>query len=88
MSAECMEMALVDGKMPLIRSGLPKNDVRNIRNPSLTPSAPVPAVGRVFQQPGKARIQPNHIVCAVLVWIRLADVAKKANQTISRTSAA
>jgi hypothetical protein len=32
----------------------------------------------------KARIQRNHIACAVLVWIRLADVARKAGQTIYR----
>lgn len=32
----------------------------------------------------KARIQRNHIACAVLVWIRLADVARRANQTIYR----
>jgi len=32
----------------------------------------------------KARIQRNHIACAVLVWIRLTDVARKAGQTIYR----
>jgi hypothetical protein len=32
----------------------------------------------------KARIQRNHIACAMLVWIRLTDVARKANQTIYR----
>jgi hypothetical protein len=32
----------------------------------------------------KARIQRNHIACAVMVWIRLADVARKAGQTIYR----
>jgi hypothetical protein len=32
----------------------------------------------------KARIQRNHIACAVLVWIRLTDVARKAAQTIYR----
>ena len=30
----------------------------------------------------KARIQRNHIACAVLVWIRLMDVARKTGQTI------
>lgn len=30
----------------------------------------------------KARIQRNHIACAVLVWIRLAEVARKTKQTI------
>jgi hypothetical protein len=30
----------------------------------------------------KARIQRNHIACAVLVWIRMTDVARKTNQTI------
>jgi hypothetical protein len=32
----------------------------------------------------KARIQRNHIACAVLVWIRLTDVARKTSQTIYR----
>jgi hypothetical protein len=32
----------------------------------------------------KARIQRNHIACAVMVWIRLADVARKAGQAIYR----
>jgi hypothetical protein len=32
----------------------------------------------------KARIQRNHIACAMLVWIRLADVVRKAGQTIYR----
>jgi hypothetical protein len=32
----------------------------------------------------KARIQRNHIACAVLVWIRLTDVARKTGQTIYR----
>ena len=32
----------------------------------------------------KARIQRNHIACAMLVWIRLTDVARKAGQTIYR----
>ena len=32
----------------------------------------------------KARIQRNHIACAVLVWIRLTDVARNAGQTIYR----
>ena len=30
----------------------------------------------------KARIQRNHIACAMLVWIRLMDVARKAQRTI------
>ena len=30
----------------------------------------------------KARIQRNHIACAMLVWIRLMDVARKTRQTI------
>lgn len=32
----------------------------------------------------KARIQRNHIACAVLVWIHLTEVARKAGQTIYR----
>ena len=32
----------------------------------------------------KARIQRNHIACAVLVWIRLTDVARETGQTIYR----
>ena len=30
----------------------------------------------------KVRIQRNHIACAMLVWIRLMDVARKAQRTI------
>jgi hypothetical protein len=32
----------------------------------------------------KARIQRNHIACAILVWVRLAAVAKKTGQTLYR----
>jgi len=32
----------------------------------------------------KARIQRNHIACAMLVWICLADLARKTRQTIYR----
>ena len=32
----------------------------------------------------KARIQRNHIACAMLVWIRLTDLARKNQQTIYR----
>ena len=32
----------------------------------------------------KARIQRNHIACAMLVWIRLTEVARKAGQSIYR----
>jgi len=32
----------------------------------------------------KARIQRNHIACAVLVWIRLAHIARKSGRTIDR----
>ena len=32
----------------------------------------------------KARIQRNHITCAFLVWTRLAQVARKAGQTLYR----
>jgi hypothetical protein len=32
----------------------------------------------------KARIQRNHIACAMLVWIRLMQVARQAGQTIYR----
>jgi hypothetical protein len=30
----------------------------------------------------KARIQRNHIACAILVWLRLKDIAYKTGQTI------
>ena len=30
----------------------------------------------------KARIQRNHIACAMLVWVRLMEVARKTKQTI------
>lgn len=36
----------------------------------------------------KARMQRNHIACAVLVWIRLTEVARKAGQTIYRVKRA
>lgn len=32
----------------------------------------------------KARIQRNHIACAILVWVRLAAVAKKTGETLYR----
>ena len=32
----------------------------------------------------KARIQRNHIACAMLVWIRLTDLARKTQQTVYR----
>src|SRR5690606_27375431 len=32
----------------------------------------------------KARIQRNHIACAMLVWIRLTNLARKTRQTIYR----
>jgi len=32
----------------------------------------------------KARIQRNHIACAMLVWIRLTDIARKTQQTAYR----
>jgi len=31
-----------------------------------------------------ARIQRNHIACAMLVWIRLTDLARKTRQTVYR----
>jgi hypothetical protein len=30
----------------------------------------------------KARIQRNHIACAILVWLRLKDIAYQTGQTI------
>jgi macrodomain Ter protein organizer (MatP/YcbG family) len=32
----------------------------------------------------KARIQRNHIACAILVWVRLAAIARKAGDTLYR----
>ncbi|MEO6352884.1 MAG: hypothetical protein ABIO19_14805 [Burkholderiaceae bacterium] len=32
----------------------------------------------------KARIQRNHIACAILVWVRLAAVAKQVGETMYR----
>lgn len=32
----------------------------------------------------KARIQRNHIACAMLVWIRLTDIARQTQQTVYR----
>jgi len=32
----------------------------------------------------KARIQRNHIACAILVWVRLAAVARQTAQTLYR----
>jgi hypothetical protein len=33
----------------------------------------------------KARIQRNHIACAILVWVRLADIARKTLRTLYQT---
>jgi hypothetical protein len=33
-------------------------------------------------QAGKARIQKNHMACAVLVWIRLKTVTRKVGSTL------
>jgi len=30
----------------------------------------------------KARIQRNHIACAILVWVRLAEIARKTGRTL------
>jgi len=32
----------------------------------------------------KARIQRNHIACAMLVWLRLTDIARQTQQTVYR----
>lgn len=32
----------------------------------------------------KARIQRNHIACAILVWVRLTDIARKTGRTVYR----
>jgi macrodomain Ter protein organizer (MatP/YcbG family) len=32
----------------------------------------------------KRRIQRNHIACAILVWVRLAELARKTKQTMYR----
>ncbi|WGV25559.1 hypothetical protein QI031_28165 [Halotia branconii CENA392] len=39
-------------------------------------------IGIELCQCRKERIQRNHIACAILVWLRLKDLARYTNQTI------